>query len=188
MTIHKLGKYQLLKKLGRGGYGTVYRALDLVLEVERAVKVLHPALVADPTFIERFRREAKFAAQMKHPHIVPVYDLDEDQGRYFLAMEYLPGRSLKDLLTQEGPLPFTQALEITRQIADALDYIHGRDLVHRDVKPGNILFDEEKRHPHCLPVSTFECQIAPPGPLAQAPPGQPGEWRPVSRPVANNTC
>ena len=87
MPPQKLGKYQLLEELGRGGYGTVYRAMDTALEVERAVKVLHPALVADPTFIERFRREAKFAAQMKHAHIVPVYDLDEDGGRYYLAME-----------------------------------------------------------------------------------------------------
>ena len=141
MTELQLDKYTLHEELGRGGYGTVYRATDNVLEVPRAVKVLHPALAADPAFIERFRREAKFAARMKHPHIVPVYDLGEADARFFLAMDYLPDGSVKDLLTQEGRLPYERALEIIRQIADALDYIHAQDLVHRDVKPGNILFD-----------------------------------------------
>ena len=143
MPIQQLGKYQLHEELGRGGYGTVYRATDTVLEVPRAVKVLHPALVADPSFIERFRWEAKFAARMKHPHIVPVYDLGEAEGRFFLAMEYMPAASLKDMLVKDGPLPFERALEITQQLAEALDYIHKQDLIHRDVKPGNILFGEK---------------------------------------------
>ena len=143
MSIQKLDKYQLHEELGRGGYGTVYRSTDTVLEVPRAVKVLHPALVADPSFIERFRREAKFAARMKHPHIVPVYDLGEAEGRFFLAMEYLPSGSLKDLLTKDSPLPFQRALEITQQISDALNHIHKQELIHRDVKPGNILFDDD---------------------------------------------
>ena len=143
MSIHKLGKYQLHEELGRGGYGTVYRATDSVLEVPRAVKVLHPALVADPSFIERFRREAKFAARMKHPHIVPVYDLGEAEGRFFLAMEYMPAASLKDMLAKDGSLPFERAFEIIQQLAEALDHIHKQDVIHRDVKPGNILFDEK---------------------------------------------
>ena len=137
----KLGKYTLLEEIGRGGYGTVYRARDDALHVERAVKVLHPALVADPEFIERFRDEARLVARMKHPHIAPVYDLDEDQGRIYLAMEHMPGGSLKDVLFKEGPLPFPRALEVLEQIASALDYAHEKDLVHRDIKPGNILFD-----------------------------------------------
>ena len=87
----KIDKYILLEEIGRGGYGTVYRAYDTVLEVERAVKVLHPALVADSEFIERFRQEAKMAARFEHAHIVPVFDLGEDQGRFFLAMKYMPG-------------------------------------------------------------------------------------------------
>ncbi|MBC8508365.1 MAG: extracellular solute-binding protein [Anaerolineales bacterium] len=143
MSDQKLGKYILHDELGRGGYGTVYRATDSVLEVQRAVKVLHPALVADPSFIERFRREAKFAARMKHPNIVPVYDLGEAEGRFFLAMEYMPGGSLRDVLTKEGSLSWERTLEITRQIAEALDHIHKQDLIHRDVKPGNILFDDK---------------------------------------------
>ena len=139
----RIGKYLLHEELGRGGFGTVYRAFDTVLEVERAVKILHPALVADPEFIGRFRREAKLAAQLEHPHIVPVYDLDEYEGRYFLAMRYMPGGSLKTLLEKQGPLPFPRALEILKQIAAALEYAHGRKLIHRDIKPQNILFDNE---------------------------------------------
>jgi len=138
-----LGKYNLLNKLGRGGYGTVYRAIDTVLEVERAVKVLHPPLAADPQFIKRFQKEAKTAARLDHPNIVRVYDLDEVDGRYFLVMEYMPGGSLKDLLKEKGRLPFERALEILKQVSAALDYAHGQGLGHRDVKPSNILFDDD---------------------------------------------
>jgi tRNA A-37 threonylcarbamoyl transferase component Bud32 len=137
----RLGKYELLETIGRGGYGTVYRARYTVLNVERAVKVLHPQLANDPEFIERFRREARLAAQLEHAHIVPVYDLDEVQGSYFLAMKYMAGGSLKDLLERVNPLPFERALEVARQVASALDYAHSHGLVHRDVKPGNILFE-----------------------------------------------
>ncbi len=111
--------------------------------MQRAVKILHPALTADPQFIARFRREAQTAAQLEHPHIVPVYELDEVDGRYFLAMKYLPGGSLKDRLERDGRLPYPQALETLRQIASALDYAHAQGLVHRDVKPGNILFEAD---------------------------------------------
>ena len=98
----QLNKYKLHQELGSGGYGTVYHATDTVLQVERAVKVLNPALVADPEFIERFRDEARLVARLKHPHIAPVYDLGEDQGYIYLALEYLPGGSLKELLQKEG--------------------------------------------------------------------------------------
>ncbi len=137
----KLGKYELKEELGRGGFGVVYRTLDVVLEVERAVKVLHPVLLVDPSFIERFRREARTAAKLDHPHIVPVYDLDEDQGRYFLAMRYLSGGSLKELLATEGRLAWERALAITRQVAEGLAFAHDHGLVHRDLKPGNLLFE-----------------------------------------------
>ncbi len=145
MVNKTLGKYELLEILGRGGFGTVYRARETVLEVERAVKVLHPALASDPEFIERFRREARTAARLEHPNIVPVYELDEVQGTSFLAMRYLPGGSLKGLLEQAGRLPFTRALEITRQVASALDYAFQQPekLVHRDIKPANILFEAD---------------------------------------------
>lgn len=140
---NKLGKYALHEQLGRGGFGTVYRAHDLSLDVERAVKVLHPVLSAAPEFIQRFRREARIAARLDHPYIVPVYEFGEDQGYYYLVMKYLPGGSLKDLLTKGGPLAFERALEISRQVAAALDYAFAQPekLIHRDIKPGNILFD-----------------------------------------------
>ncbi|MBT3391814.1 MAG: serine/threonine protein kinase [Chloroflexi bacterium] len=139
----KLGKYELIEEIGRGGYGTVYRARETVLDVERAVKVLHPALIADPEFIERFRREAKIAAQLEHPHIVPVYELDEYEGSFFLVMKHMPGASLKDVLARQGRLSYERALEITRQVAEALDFAHQKGLVHRDIKPANILFEQD---------------------------------------------
>jgi serine/threonine-protein kinase len=141
----KLGKYELIEELGRGGYGTVYRARETVLDVERAVKVLHPALISDPEFLERFRREAKIAAQLEHPHIVPVYELDEYQGSFFLVMKYMAGGSLEDLLEQEGHLPYARVLEITRQVSNALDAAHQKGIVHRDIKPANILFEQDTR-------------------------------------------
>ena len=141
----RLGKYLLYEQLGRGGYGTVYRARDAVLNVERAVKVLHPALSSDPEFLGRFRSEAQLAARLEHAHIVPVYDLGEAEGSVFLAMKYMEGGSLKDLLARAGRLPFGRALEITRQVAAALEYAHQQpeQLIHRDVKPGNILFEKD---------------------------------------------
>jgi len=139
----RLGKYLLMEQLGRGGYGTVYRARDTVLNVERAVKVLHPALLADPEFIERFRHEARMVARLEHPHIVTVYDLGEEAGTIYLAMRYLRAGSLKDVLAGKRPLPFNVAVQITCQVASALDYAHHlpEQLIHRDVKPGNILFE-----------------------------------------------
>jgi hypothetical protein len=143
--MQQLGKYELLETLGRGGYGTVYRAREMALDVTRAVKVLHPALAADPNFIERFRREARIAARLEHPHIVPVYELNEDQGSYYLAMKYMPGGSLKNLLEKQGRLTFERAVEITRQVAEALEFAANQPekLVHRDLKPGNILFEAD---------------------------------------------
>ena len=145
MQIKRLGKYELLEELGRGGFGTVYRASETMLDVERAVKVLHPALMVDPEYIERFRKEARTAARLDHPNIVPIYEVGEEQGSYFLAMKYLPGGSLKELISRQGILPYELALEVTCQIADALDYANNRPekLIHRDIKPGNILFEED---------------------------------------------
>ena len=141
----QLGKYELLEKLGQGGYGTVYRAQDPVLNVERAVKVLHPNLINTPEFIERFQREARHAARMEHPNIVPVYELAEEAGYHYLVMKYVPGGSLKQLLVESGSLPFERSLDILRQVASALEYAHKlpEKLVHRDIKPANILFDAD---------------------------------------------
>jgi outer membrane protein assembly factor BamB len=137
----KFGKYELFEALGRGGFGTVYRAQDTILEVERAVKVLHPALVADPEFLQRFAREAKLAARLEHPNIVPVYDLVEEQGMFLLVLKYMPGGSLKELLAKSGGLPYPRVVQILAQAAAGLDFAHEQKIVHRDIKPANVLFE-----------------------------------------------
>ena len=139
----RLGKYEILEELGRGGFGVVYKARDAVLDRVVAVKVLHPNLVNDLSFVSRFRNEARLAAQLDHPNIVPVYDFGESEGLYYIVMAYMPGGSLKELLQKEGALPEEKALAILNQVADGLSYAHRKGIIHRDLKPGNILFDEE---------------------------------------------
>jgi eukaryotic-like serine/threonine-protein kinase len=141
MTPQILGKYELRALLGQGGFGAVYRAYDATLDVERAVKVLHPALIADASFLERFQREARLAARLEHRNIVPVYELGQANGVFYICMKYVPGGSLKDRLVTYGPLPYPQAVQILRQAAGALDYAHAKGLIHRDIKPANILVD-----------------------------------------------
>lgn len=139
----ELGKFEILEELGRGGFGTVYKARDKALNRLVAIKVLHPNLVNDPAFLGRFRQEAQIAANLDHPNLVPVYDYGEDEGRYFIVMGYMPGGSLKDLLKNKGSLTKERALEILQQISAGLAYAHKKGVIHRDLKPGNILFDDE---------------------------------------------
>ena len=136
------GKYEILEELGRGGFGTVYKAQDKVLGRLVAIKVLHPALVVEPSFIERFRQEARIAASLDHPNLVPVHDFSEAEGRYYIAMGFMKGGSLKDLLKKDGPIRKAHSLEIIQQLGAGLSYAHSRNVIHRDLKPGNILFDE----------------------------------------------
>jgi len=137
-----LGKYEIQEVLGRGGFGTVYKGYDKVLDRTVAVKVLHPNLVNDPTFLARFQREAQIAAKLDHPNLVPVYDFGESEGHYYIVMGYMPGGSLKDRLSSEGPIEKNLALNYISQIGEGLDFAHSRNVIHRDLKPGNILFDE----------------------------------------------
>ena len=137
----QFGKYQILEELGRGGFGIVYKAKDTVLNRLVAIKVLHPNLVNDPSFLVRFKQEAQIAAQLDHPNLVPVYDFGQEEGRYYIAMGYMPGGSLKELLAKEGKLSQEKAMRILEQVAEGLEHAHGRGIVHRDLKPGNILFD-----------------------------------------------
>ena len=139
----QFGKYEILEELGRGGFGTVYKANDLTLERVVALKVLHPQLTVDPRFIENFRKEARLMAKISHSNVVRVYEIDEFEGRVFIVMEYLPGGSLEERIAAEGPIPFEEALEITKQISKALEAGYKKNLIHRDVKPANILFDED---------------------------------------------
>jgi len=140
-----LGKYEILEEIGRGGFAVVYRARDTELDREVALKVLHPYWTNDPGFAARFRREARAAARLRHPHIVTVYETGEGKGQLYIAMEYLPGRTLQALLEAEGALPLERAVPILEQVAEALDYADGQEIIHRDVKPGNVMVEETER-------------------------------------------
>ena len=142
----RVGKYEILAEVGRGGFAVVYRARDTVLDRVVALKVLHPQLTIDAKFIQRFYQEARMAAGLHHPNIVTVHEVGEDEGLHYLAMELLAGRTLDAWLDlAKGPLPPGQVAAIAEQVASALDMIHQRGLMHRDVKPNNIMLDEQGR-------------------------------------------
>src|SRR4051794_37112085 len=132
-------RYELGPEIGRGGMADVFLAGDRLLDREVAVKVLSPGFANDPTFVARFRREAQSAASLNHPNIVAVYDWGEDGGNYFIVMEYVAGRTLRDVLRQYVKLPALEAARIAAEIADALSFAHRNGVVHRDIKPGNVL-------------------------------------------------
>jgi serine/threonine protein kinase len=142
------GRYELASRIGSGGMGTVWRGRDLLLDRDVAVKLLHEGLAADASFAERFRREARAAASLSHPNIVAVYDTGdgEEGGVPFIVMEFVAGESLSALLRRNGPLPVEDTVRIGRAILAALAHAHARGLVHRDMKPGNVLFDAETKH------------------------------------------
>ncbi|MFJ7018716.1 serine/threonine-protein kinase [Streptomyces sp. NPDC101117] len=131
--------YRIEREIGRGGMAVVYRARDLRLERTVALKLLAPELARNDTFRRRFTHESRAAAAIDHPHIVPVFEAGETDGVLYIAMRYVAGSDLRHLLDQQGPLPAPTALRIAAQIASALDAAHENGLVHRDVKPGNIL-------------------------------------------------
>jgi len=133
-----LDQYQIVEEIGRGGMAVVYRAYQPSLNRQVALKVLPPQFAFNAAFVERFQREARSAAKLNHPHIVVIYDIGQHDELHYIVMEYLDGRTLKQIIEQKGSLSTAQALNIVVQIADALDYAHQRGLVHRDVKPDNI--------------------------------------------------
>jgi tRNA A-37 threonylcarbamoyl transferase component Bud32 len=139
----KLGKYQIQEKLGEGATAEVYHAVDTSLGREVALKLLKPALVADPTTFERFCQEARAAAVLFHPNIATVFEIGEEGGRYFIAMRYVSGKSLDKILKEGGPLSWDETFRMARQIGAALDYAHGEGFLHRDVKPSNIMRDDK---------------------------------------------
>jgi serine/threonine-protein kinase len=139
------GRYRIVRKLGAGGMANVYLAEDQELGRRVAIKILNDRHANDDQFVERFRREAKNAAALSHPNIVSIYDRGEAEGTYYIAMEYLDGRSLKELIVGRGPAPVNVAVEYARQILSALRFAHRHGIVHRDIKPHNVLVDREGR-------------------------------------------
>ncbi len=149
------GRYRLDAEIGRGGMSTVYRAFDTVLERTVAIKLMHREIAADSDQLERFRREARSVAQLNHPHVVTVIDAGEelspdghrpgeaDVRTPYIVLEYVDGETLKDVIRREGPLEIPQAIAYAIEIARALGAAHERQIVHRDVKPHNILISEE---------------------------------------------
>src|SRR5256885_7714821 len=142
------GRYQLLGLLGRGGMGSVYEAEHLSLRRRVAVKVLDPALTHQPDFVERFHREVETIAHLEHPNILPVYDSGEDDGLLYLVMLLVRGGTLKERLSREQPPPWPprQVLRLAEQILAALDAAHEQGVIHRAIKPDNILLHGEKAY------------------------------------------
>jgi eukaryotic-like serine/threonine-protein kinase len=137
------GRYRLEARIGSGGMSTVYRALDVTLERRVAVKLMNREVATDSDQLERFRREARAVAQLSHPHIVGVIDAGEDDGRPYIVLEYVEGETLKDRIRRQGRLPIAEAIAYAIEIAHALGAAHARHIIHRDVKPQNVLIDEE---------------------------------------------
>ena len=133
------GRYQLHRQIGRGGMAVVYLAHDQLLDRPVAVKVINPDLARDPSFVERFRREAAGATNLNHPNIVSVFDWGEEDGTYYIVMEYIDGRPLDEILAAEGPLHPDRAADVAMDIAAGLALVHRSGLVHGDLKPGNVM-------------------------------------------------
>ena len=142
----KIGRFLIKKRLGAGAFGSVYRAFDPTLDRDVALKVPHPELNQDTNAVERFLREARAAARLQHPHIVPVYEIGADGDSSYIASAFIPGRSLADAV-DEGPFEHRRAARIVAALADALHAAHHQGIIHRDVKPANVLLDNEDR-PH----------------------------------------
>src|SRR5881296_308590 len=132
-------RYEIIRKIARGGMAEVFLAHDRLLDRPVALKVLFPEFSTDHAFVERFRREAQAAANLSHPNIVSVYDWGEEDGTYFIVMEYVEGRSLAQIVRDDGPLHPDRAADIATDIASALGVAHRNGVIHRDVKPGNVL-------------------------------------------------
>lgn len=149
-------RYELLEKIAEGGMARVYRGRDLLLKRTIAIKILKDQMTGDAAFIRRFEREAQSAAALSHPHIVNIYDVGEEEGIHFMVMEYVDGKNLKEYIREKGKLAAPEAIKITRQIAEALEQAHQAGVIHRDIKPQNILFSRDGK----VKVADFGIAIA----------------------------
>jgi serine/threonine-protein kinase len=140
-----IGHYNILEEIGSGSFGTVYKAEDQVLWRTVALKVLHPSLKPDAAFLDHFRRETGLSARLEHPNLVSVYDIGEIDGRFVIPMDYLAGRSLKTLVEKEGKIAPERVRQILGDVCAGLAYIHSKGFIHGDIKPSNILFNENGR-------------------------------------------
>src|SRR5437879_2234717 len=148
--------YELLEEIGAGGFGRVYRARDLALERDVAIKVLHPALTADPGVVERFRREAQLAARLRHPNIVAILDIMGRAGLTWYTMEYVPGSNLAQVIQRHGTFSLDQTERLLNEALSALEHAHSVGLIHRDLKPENMLIDPDGR----LRITDFGLALA----------------------------
>lgn len=136
-------RYEILKTIGEGGMANVYLAHDTILDRDVAIKVLRGDLANDDKFVRRFQREALSASSLSHPNIVEIYDVGEDDGDYFIVMEYVPGKNLKQLLKRRGSLTVEEVVDIMLQITSAMSVAHDNLIIHRDLKPQNILIMDD---------------------------------------------
>lgn len=141
MIGEKLGPYEIREEIGRGGMGIVYRAYHPSLDREIAIKVLPPHLIHNRELVQRFLREARAVAKLNHPNIVTVHDVGEHEGTYYFAMQLVDGIGLDQAIAEKGAFSLEETKSIVKQVAGALGYAHQRDIIHRDVKPGNIIID-----------------------------------------------
>ncbi|MFC1806545.1 serine/threonine-protein kinase, partial [Planctomycetota bacterium] len=139
----RIGGFEILGRLGQGGMGTVYKARQVSMNRVVALKVLPPKLAKDKSFVQRFIREAQSAASLQHPNIVQGIDVGVADGYYYFAMEFVDGSTVKDLITRQGRVDERRALEIARDVARALEHAHKRGIIHRDIKPDNVMLTAE---------------------------------------------
>ena len=139
------GKYAIQGEIARGGMGVVYKALHTTLNREVAIKVLHPQYSGDPSFLKRFQREARAMARLSHANIIGVFDVTEDHGAHSIVMEFFDGKDLKRLIIERGRFSAVDTVSVAAQVTDGLAYAHAQGIVHRDIKPGNIMMDDRRR-------------------------------------------
>jgi len=137
------GRYEVVEELGRGGMGTIYRVFDKETEEDIAVKILNPDIAADQKMIQRFRNELKLARRIGHKNVCRMYDLNETEGTYYISMEYVPGENLKNVIKMTRQMSMETAVNIARQVCEGLAEAHRLGVVHRDLKPGNIMIDRD---------------------------------------------